>query len=280
MQYCRIVCLLVCGTFAQESLFQNNLVDIEPQYPPFNFFQEGRDWQGLCATAPLQSPIDISDAYSNLQIVTAANSTFREFRTITPTVEKSGIYQQNVQGLIVDWLFSTSFEQEIFGSMITQTMYEVHFTVPAEHTYNGLRYPLELHVVYGLSQPDGNVVPGVNIILLFREGRAHPFVEDFINSNRTTIDLTSLFPSSGVVDDYYYYVGSVDVPWPDCWTPLSWFLPNYILEASTEQIQYFNDFYINDLSFSNGRGVIRALQPLGNRPTYHFITPAASSFLS
>jgi carbonic anhydrase len=265
---------------AQKFLSKKNLVDIELHYPSFNFSQEGRDWQGLCATAPLQSPVDISDAYPNLQIVTAANSTFREFRVITPTVQKSEIYQLNIQGMLVDWIFSTSLEQEIFGNMITQTMYEVHFTVPAEHTYNGLRYPLELHVVYGLNQPDNSVVPGVNIILLFREGRAHPFVEDFINSNHTTIDLTPLFPSNGVVNDYYYYVGSVDVPWSDCWFPFVWFMPNYILEASPEQIQYFNDIYINDLSFSNGRGVLRALQPLRNRPTYHFITPAASSFLS
>ena len=101
MQYYYILCLLVCGVLAQESLFQNNLVDIEPQYPPFTFGQEGRDWQGLCATAQLQSPIDISDAYSNLQIVTAANSTFREFRVITPPVQKSAIYLQKVQGLVV-----------------------------------------------------------------------------------------------------------------------------------------------------------------------------------
>ena len=152
--------------------------------------------------------------------------------------------------------------------------------MPSEHTYNGLRYPLELHVVYGLTQPDGNVVPGVNFILPFREGRAHPFIEDLLEDDHTTIDLTPLFPSNGVVDDYYYYAGSVDVPWPDCWSPLVWYMPSYILEASPEQIQYFNDLYINDLSFSNGQGTIRALQPLENRPIYHFITPTASSFLS
>ena len=101
MQYCWIICLLVCGTLAQESLFVNNLVDIEPSYYPFTYFHEGRDWPNLCANGKLQSPIDISDVYSDLQIVTAANSTFREFRVTTPPVQKSAIYLQKVQGLVV-----------------------------------------------------------------------------------------------------------------------------------------------------------------------------------
>ena len=280
MQYCWVVCLLVSFVRSQETVRINGLIDVEPSYPPFSFSEEGKDWTGLCTTGRYQSPIDISDDYSNLQIVTAANSTFRELQVSTPPIPRSNLSLQMVQGLLVYWLFSTTIEQEILGAVIRQTMLESHVTVPAEHTYNGLRYPLELHVVYALSHPDGNIVAGMNLFILYKEGRADPFLADLINPNRTTIDLTSVFPASGVVDDYFYYIGSVDVPWPECWEPIAWYMPNYILEASPEQIQYFSDPVIKDLSFDNGKGVIRALQPLNDRAIYHYITPRDSSFLS
>lgn len=280
MRDCWIVCLLIIFAHAQMTLRKNGLLDVEPAYYSFAFSKGGRDWPGLCSTGRLQSPIGISDGYSNLQIVTAANSTFRELRASTPPMSKSDLYIQEVLGIVVYWFFNTTIEQEILGGVIRQTMLEVHVTVPAEHTYNGLRYPLELHIVYALSQPDGAVVPGVNIMILYKEGNADPFLEDLLNPNHTTIDLSPVYPPGGVVDDYYYYIGSVDLPWPDCWEPFAWYMPNYILEASPEQIQYFTDPTIKDFSFSKGRGTIRDLQPLNNRPVYHYITPRDTSFLS
>ena len=72
-------------------------------------------------------------------------------------------------------------------------MLEVHYIVPVEHTLNGLRYPLELHVVYSLIQPEGSVVAGFNFILLFQEGKTDPFLDDLLNDNHASIDLTPLF---------------------------------------------------------------------------------------
>ncbi len=277
MQNSWAIYLLLVSVRSQMTVRLNGIIDPQPNYPPFTFFEEGRDWQDLCTTNPLQSPIDISDSYSNLQIVTASNSTFREFQANTPPIPRSeGVFMQNAQGVRIYWLMSTTIEQEVLGQTIEQSMLEVHYMVPAEHTLNGLRYPLELHVVYALIQPEGSVVAGFNFILLFQEGKTDPFLDDLLNDNHTTIDLTPLFPIGGVVDDYYYYTGSVNMPWSDCWGPFSWVMPNYILEASPRQIQYFNDLYINDLSFSNGRGIIRALQPLNNRPIYHYIPPRDS----
>jgi carbonic anhydrase len=151
--------------------------------------------------------------------------------------------------------------------------------VPAEHTFNGLRYPLELHMTYVMNHPSGNIYSGISFFLLYQEGREDPFLEDLINENHTTIDVSPVFPSNGIVDDYYYYTGTVNLPWPDCW-PLSWVMPNYILEASPTQIQYFNELYIKNLTFSDGRGIIRALQPLNDILVYHYITPSEPSFLS
>ena len=273
--------LLVCFVHSQMTVNKNNLIDTEPTLLPFDFTEEGRDWPGqLCANYRFQTPIDISDVYSNLQIVTAENSTLREFQFDTPPMPQSDLFVQNAEGILIYWLASTTFRQEVLGQTQTQFMLEAHYMVPAEHTLNGLRYPLELHIAYGLSHPDDRIVPAFNFILLFQEGRTEPFLDDLLNPNHTTIDISPLFPPGGVVDDYYYYTGSVNLPWPDCWGPFSWVLPNYILEASPEQIQYFNDIYINDLSFSNGNGIIRSLQPLNDRPVYHYITPRDSTFLS
>lgn len=274
------MCLLLCLTHSQLTVNKNGLIDTEADYTPFNFSEEGRDWTGLCATYRYQSPIDISDVYSNLQIVTADNSTFREYRTTTPTMPRSELSVQNIGGLLIYWLGITTIQQEVFGRIQTFRLLEVHFMVPAEHTLNGLRYPLEAHLVYMLSLPDERIVAGFNLILLFQEGRTSPFLDDLLNANNTVVDVSPLFPPSGVVDDYYYYTGNLNMPWPDCFSPFTWIMPNYVLEASPEQIQYFNDMYINDLSFSNGRGNIRAVQPANGRPVYHYITPRDSTFLS
>ena len=274
--------LLVWTAQAQITIVSNGFIDAEPVYIPFTFFEGGREWPGSCATGKYQSPIEISDYYENMQIVTSDNSTFREFRLNTPVLPRNQTSSQIVQGEDIRWLFGTTFEQEILGSINRQTILEVHYTAPAEHTFNGVRYPLELHIVYALSQPDGSVVPGANLMLLYKEGKSDPFLEDFFDPSRD-YDLSPLFPPGGVIDDYYYYVGSVDVPWPDCWEPLVWYMPNYILEASPAQIQNFTDPLINDFSFSHGHGLARDIQPLNNRTIYHYITPSdqqSTSFLS
>lgn len=273
MHHFWVICLLVGSVLAQVTLIRNGMIDVEPDFRPFNYNEGGRDWPSSCLTGRFQTPIDISDSYSNLQIITAANSTFREFRISTSPQPRSDLYVLDVNGENSNWLSGTTMAQEILGRISRLTMLEAHSVTPAEHTYNGLRYPMELQMVFSLSQPDGNIVAGLNIITLYREGRADPFLEDLINPNHTTIDISPEFPQGGVVDDYYYYVGSVELPWPDCWEPFVWFMPNYILEASPEQIQYFSDPVVRNFGFSNGRGNVRSLQPLNDRPVYHYITP-------
>ncbi len=266
---------------AQITVDMNGLIDAEPTLKPFNFTQEGRDWPGImCSSSRYQTPIDIADSYSNLQVVTAENSTFREFHTSTPPFSRSELSIQDAEGLLVYWFVRTGISQEVLDQTIKQSLLEVQYMVPAEHTFNGLRYPLELHMTYAMNHPSGNIYPGFDFFLLYQEGREDPFLEDLINENHTTVDVSPVFPSNGIVDDYYYYTGTVNLPWPDCWGPFSWVMPNYILEASPRQIQYFNDLFIQNLTFSNGRGIIRSIQPLNDRPIYHYITPSEPSFLS
>jgi carbonic anhydrase len=280
MQHCWLTFLISSFALAQITVDMNGLIDAEPTLKPFNFTQEGRDWPGyMCATSRYQTPIDIADSYSNLQVVTADNSTFREFNTSTPPFPRSDVSIQDAEGLLVYWFARTEISQEILGQTIQRTLMEVQYMVPAEHTFNGLRYPLELHMTYVMNHPSGNIYGGISFFLLYQEGREDPFLEDLINENHTTIDISPVFPSNGIVDDYYFYTGTVNLPWPDCW-PLSWVMPNYILEASPRQIQYFNDLYIQNLTFSDGRGIIRALQPLNDILVYHYITPSEPSFLS
>lgn len=260
----------------------NGYLDMEPNMPPFNFLKHGTDWFGTCQTGMTLTPIDITEYPSNpanYQVVTASNSSFREIRVDMGTVRKQNTLPQSMSGVVIYWIFNHTFTQNVLGEDITHTLAEIHFMSPAAHLYNGIRYPLEMHFAFCMKQPDGEVIPGADIIILFKEGREDP-VQTALLGDALELDLTSLFPPNQVLDDYYYYSGSVDIPWTECWEPLMWVMPNYILEASREQIQFWKDLYIAETADQSGWGPIRDVQPLNDRVIYHYVpSETSTSFL-
>lgn len=131
---------------------------------------------------------------------------------------------------------------------------QFHFHTPSEHLIDGITYPMELHMVHTLKQ-EGSQTPVYLVVgLLFKEGKANPFLDQFLNaipdstgatnhSASEYININELLAQAGVLH-YYHYDGSLTTP-PYTET-VTWLLVKHIFEASPEQIEKLNSFEGNN----------------------------------
>jgi carbonic anhydrase len=205
-----------------------------------------------------------------VQVVSQANSSFTPLSVGLETVNRSEILVENIYGLLVYATTVNTLTQFIAGKEVTVGIIEYHPLVTSEHLFNGIHYPFGLVIITGITHYDDKMEVIMGLEIFFKEGKPNPFLQSLIEEDGE-VSISSIIPLSGVIDDYYYYSGSADLPWPDCWETVSWVIPNYVLEASAAQIDYWAERYVQDLSFSNGRGNVRDVQPLNNRTIYHFV---------
>lgn len=104
----------------------------------------------------------------------------------------------------------------------TYHLAQIHFHEPSEHTIDGIRYPLEIHLVHSNSDKKYTVMS-----VLAKEGeesQLFEFFEGFLplqeneqKTINTSIDLTTLFPDNKA---YYSYGGSLTTP--PCTERVNW----------------------------------------------------------
>ena len=136
---------------------------------------------------------------------------------------------------------------------------QIHFHEPAEHTINGVRFPLEMHLVHMDSKNEFTVISilgeqGVeteyseflNLFLPLKEGETKEIHESF--------DLTDLFHDN---TEYYSYKGSLTTP--PCTEPVNWIILKESVTISKEAVNFLKnnmplDNYRNEQAL-NGRKV-------------------------
>jgi len=237
---------------------------------PFYFSEGGRNWTGECATGTRQSPIDLVNTIDRpVTLVTDSSLAF----ILTTSSHAFQVYEH--YGLLL-YQGQASLEGLYNGTEFEGSLFQFHVHAPADHLVDGVRYPLELHVAFPPSN-NSTDLQAVIVGFFFQEGQANPVLQAMIDLR--SVDLSLLLPPGGVIDDYIAYIGSRGAPLPDCVEPQLYIFPNYILEASPEQVAYWTDRYVTDLSFSNGRGDVRDIQPLNGRTISH-IVPEANSVIS
>ncbi|KAE8654445.1 Detected protein of unknown function [Hibiscus syriacus] len=135
----------------------------------------------------------------------------------------------------------------------------IHWHSPSEHTFDGVRFPLEVHIVHRSDQNDTAVVS-----MLYRYGLPDPFLailHPFILLLRQPdIPLLSINPEKvGFTDSSYYrYNGSLTVP--PCTEGVIWTVFQEIKQVSRGQVEALR----NVLPPQN-RNNSRPTQPLNNR---------------
>ena len=194
-----------------------------------------------CSLGGEQSPIDLSRARSAQ--VDAVEFAYRPSRS---TVENTGhsiqVNPEPGNGIVVG---GVRFELEQF-----------HFHHCAEHTIDGVRLPLELHLVHR-SEAGSLVVVGV----LFREGPANralapvwsslPVAAGPPRAVPDAVDLPALLPE---LRTSWRYRGSLTTP--PCTEGVAWIVLTEPLALSAGQIEAFAAIFPNNY---------RPVQPLGDR---------------
>ncbi|MER2999148.1 carbonic anhydrase [Pontibacter populi] len=135
---------------------------------------------------------------------------------------------------------------------------QFHFHYPAEHTVDGKRYPLEMHLVHQEKGSDNLAVLGIFI----EEGeQVNEFLEKvFVRvpeekekevQTDVTLTLSDYIPPA---QTHYTYTGSLTTP--PCTVGVDWVLYKEPIKASQAQLENFAKYYSNNA---------RPVQPLNNR---------------
>ncbi|UTW61829.1 carbonic anhydrase family protein [bacterium SCSIO 12741] len=141
---------------------------------------------------------------------------------------------------------------------------QFHFHAPSEHTLNGVRYPLEVHMVHHNEEKNDFLVMGFFAV----QGKPDPafaFLGKYLPIqvgetkaiDNDAFDFSQAY--SGVEGDeketFYHYKGSLTTP--PCSEKVNWFVSGTPVNASLEQINMLKDLMPKD----NYRGI----QPLNDR---------------
>lgn len=197
-----------------------------------------------CASGKTQSPIDIFDGKNNKQL--PALKFNYQHADIKQIIDNGHSLQFNF-----DANSTFSYENK------TYKLVQFHAHEPAEHTINGVRYPLELHFVHQAAD-HSNLV----IAVFVQEGKENSYFEKLSvfkqlvkNSSENTDILFNpehIYPKN---HSYYRYTGSLTTP--PCSEPVTWILFRQPITLSKDEIEEISHY----LPKNNNRPV----QPLNNR---------------
>ena len=191
----------------------------------------------------------------------------------------SGQSPVNIRGWSLGGLPACSFEYSNDGNQLTNdgkfvkvkfngdshiildgleyTLAEAHWHNPSEHTVEGERFALEMHLVHRRGESEIAVV-GV----LYRLGQANAAIQTLIDmgpqpgqnmESPSPLEATAYLPEK---NSYYRYSGSLTTP--PYTEGVKWMVMSEIQEISREQVQQL-------AALTGGGTNSRPLQPMGNR---------------
>lgn len=257
---------LLCLSQAQTS--QATLDAISQSFPPYSFAQGGLDWGGLCASGRSQSPIDLLTA----QTVPISDPFFSAISFDVPLQEmpmrEFQIYPMYTpNGTLWAVLNEVPFQM---------SLEDLHYHIPAQHLIDGKRYAAEIHASFFVAADNELGVDEITLVLLFQEGQASPFIDSLLTGEEA--DFYTLLSSP--IEDYFYYIGSREVPAPDCYEGSFYAIPNRVIEIAPQQIEALrNGPDVAPLAWAAGHGLYREVQPLNGRTVYHRVPIDTNSFL-
>ncbi|KAH6801611.1 alpha carbonic anhydrase 4 [Perilla frutescens var. frutescens] len=197
---------------------------------PENWANLNPKWK-TCAKGKLQSPIDLVD--DRVEIMPELGILKRAYKPAPAMIKNRG---HDIQ---VVWEGDAGF------AMLNGTEYKLlqcHWHTPSEHTMNGKRFELEVHLVHNNSLGHLAVV-GV----VYKLGHPDPFLAKLLE----TIKTTTPNHEGNVAGDvnpwdikfgsrkYYRYLGSLTVP--PCTEGVLWTIVKKVRTVSREQVRALRD---------------------------------------
>ncbi|KAI5682809.1 hypothetical protein M9H77_04037 [Catharanthus roseus] len=209
------------------------------------------NWQ-VCETGKLQSPIDLLD--QRVQVFPKLGKLKRLYKPAPAVLKNRG------HDISVMW------KGDAGRIVINGTDYKLsqcHWHSPSEHTVNGTRYNLELHLVHKNSYGQLAVIG-----ILYKLGHPDTFLAELLRHVTTAhgeIELGVVSPGEIKFGSrkYYRYIGSLTVP--PCTEGVLWTILNKVRTVSREQIRTMRDV-VHDGFEANARPIQRQ----NGRPIYFY----------
>ncbi|XP_013192925.1 carbonic anhydrase 2 [Amyelois transitella] len=240
-------------------------------------------WPGKCTTGQQQSPINIMTRDTVLDVSGThiqGPLVFRGYSNVKLSAHNNGhtLRWDNVDGNPPPVLMG--------GPLIgNYTFMQFHLHWLSEHAIDGIKYPLEIHMVHiktgltvdeAVTRPDGLAVLGVMAQVVYGEGSSFaldqimPMIPEILASGKRTdpssIDLSRLF--SPEPQSYFTYHGSLTTPM--CQEVVTWIVHDKPLLISDDQYKIFGEVDVG------GIDNYRSLQRV-NRVVYRSMASCAFS---
>ncbi|KAK9289830.1 hypothetical protein L1049_007990 [Liquidambar formosana] len=185
-------------------------------------------WQ-ICSNGEMQSPIDLLN--KRVQVFPDLGKLKRDYKPVPATVKNRG------HDITVRWKGDAG-KININGT--DYKLLQCHWHSPSEHTFNGTRYHLELHIVH-LSSHGEIAVVGIT----YKYGRPDPFLARLLHHIKSVgkeeKDLGIVNPGDIKFGSrkYYRYIGSLTVP--PCTEGVIWTILRKVRTVSREQVRVLRE---------------------------------------
>ncbi|PQP95973.1 alpha carbonic anhydrase 7-like isoform X1 [Prunus yedoensis var. nudiflora] len=207
-----------------------------------------KEWK-TCKTGKTQSPIDLRDG-----IATKVNSSLEHFKiSYKPT---KAIMKNEGPAIVVVW------EGDAGSISINGKEYNLrqcHWHSPSEHSINGKRYDVELHMVHRAKNNSDVAVVG----FLYKIGQPNPFISKVRKAIASMVDVQKDV-HLGVIDPRKMkkakigYSGSFTTP--PCSEGVTWTINKQVHTVSISQVKLLQQAVFNYAEMN-----ARPVQPLNGR---------------
>lgn len=270
-----VICLIAC-LLAAESVSAGSWT-----------YQDEQHWSRQCQEGHLQSPIPLSlDIAKQKEF---HHLRFKGYGQIFPAILKNNGHSAEVRLNITDNRKPVASGGGLSG---TYQLDHLHFHWQSEHTLEGHRFPLELHLVhyaqeYGslaeaVKNPQGVAVFAVMFELSPDDDEEFEPLLNIIKTLQTTVGTSKALDQFSVknflprdVAGFYRYVGSLTTP--DCNEGILWTVFTNTIPISANQVKIFEAMHddhdavlehnYRSLQLLNGRDVSVKISPIRDSAT-------------
>ncbi|KAJ0783878.1 putative carbonic anhydrase [Helianthus annuus] len=224
--------------------------DVDSPNGPDHWGEIHPEWS-MCNQGDLQSPIDLT--HKRVQTTSSLGRLDRDYKYANATLINRG------HDMMLRWAGGAG---HITINGTEYQLNQLHWHTPTEHTVNGRRYNLELHLVH--QSTDGKIAVVGIMYKIGRPDSTLSLMEPYFKALASTKGVEM---SVGIVDPreikigsrkYYRYIGSLTTP--PCYQNVIWTIVKKVRTVSREQLHSIHGA-VHDGAEANSRPI----QPLNNR---------------